>query len=90
MSPAEKALWFIESHLAEPLNVDEIARATGASPFHLLRAFSSAYGVSLIRYARRRRISEASKLLLNNQVRILDVALDAGYGSHEAFSRAFS
>ena len=38
MNPAQKALWFIESHLAETLTLDEVAGIAGVSRFHLVRA----------------------------------------------------
>ena len=42
-----------------------------------------------MRYVRGRRLTEAAKALSNGAPDILSVALDAGYGSHEAFTRAF-
>jgi AraC family transcriptional regulator len=55
----------------------------------LLRAFGTATGHSVMRYARGRRLSEAARVLAAGAPDILTVALDAGYGSHEAFTRAF-
>src|SRR5207253_508657 len=89
MNPAQKALWFIESHLADQLTLDEIAGAAGISRFHMVRAFAAATGLSVMRYVRARRLSEAARALANGAPDILSVALDADYGSHEAFTRAF-
>jgi AraC family transcriptional regulator len=89
MNPAQKALWFIESHLAEELTLDEIAGVAGISRFHMVRAFDAATGLSVMRYVRARRLSEAARALANGAPDILNVALDADYGSHEAFTRAF-
>jgi AraC family transcriptional regulator len=89
MNPVQKALWFVESHLREPITLEEIATHSGVSPYHLTRAFDAAIGHSLIRYVRGRRLSEAARQLSNGAPDILTVALDAGYGSHEAFTRAF-
>jgi AraC family transcriptional regulator len=89
MNPAQKALWFIEGHLAEPLTLDEIAGIAGISRFHLVRAFAAATGLSVMRYARARRLTEAARALAAGAPDILSVALEAGYGSHEAFTRAF-
>src|SRR5260370_4062859 len=89
MNPAQKALWYIESHLAQPLTLDEIAAVGGVSRFHIVRAFAAATGVSVMRYVRARRLSEAARALANGAPNILSVALDAEYGSHEAFTRAF-
>jgi AraC family transcriptional regulator len=89
MNPAQKALWFIESHLAGELSLDEIAGIAGISRFHMVRAFAAATGLSVMRYVRARRLSEAARALANGAPDILHVALDADYSSHEAFTRAF-
>src|ERR1700730_13027663 len=89
MNAVEKALWFIESHFASEITLDDLAKAGGVSRFHITRAFGTAMGRSIMRYVRGRRLTEAAKALSNGASDILSVALDAGYGSHEAFTRAF-
>ncbi len=89
MNAAQKALWYIESHLAKPLTLDEISNVAGVSRFHMVRAFAAATGFSVIRYVRVRRLTEAARALAAGAPDILQVALDADYGSHEAFTRAF-
>jgi AraC family transcriptional regulator len=88
MSVTGKALWYIESHLTGDLSLETIAKAVGVSRFHLSRAFGPT-GCPLAAYIRGRRLSEAAKALVQGAPDILAVALDAGYGSHEAFTRAF-
>ena len=51
MNPAQKALWFIESHLADELTLDEIAGIAGISRFHMVRAFAAATGLSVLFHA---------------------------------------
>lgn len=89
MSVTARALWYIESHLGGDLSLELIARDVGVSRYHLSRAFSAATGCGLAVYVRARRLSEAAKALLNGAPDILSVSLDSGYGSHEAFTRAF-
>src|ERR1700687_3777327 len=89
MYPVERALWFIENRIAGDISLQAIAASAGVSSHHLARAFSAATGQSLMRYARGRRLSEAARSLSAGAPDILAVALDAGYGSHEAFTRAF-
>lgn len=89
MNPAQRALWYIESHLAEPLTLDEISAVGGVSRFHMVRAFAAATGFSVMRYVRARRLTEAARALAAGAPDILSLALDADYGSHEAFTRAF-
>ena len=89
MNPAQRALWYIESHLAEPLTLDEIAEIGGVSRFHMVRAFAEATGLPVMRYVRARRLTEAARHLAGGAPDILSLALEADYGSHEAFTRAF-
>jgi AraC family transcriptional regulator len=89
MNPAQRALWFVESHLACELTLDEIAGVAGISRFHMVRAFAAATGMSVMRYVRARRLSAAARALAAGAPDILTLALDADYGSHEAFTRAF-
>ena len=89
VNPVGKALWYIESHSAEDLTLEAIASMAGVSRYHLTRAFGAVTGHSVIRYLRGRRLSEAARSLKNGAPDILAVALEAGYGSHEAFTRAF-
>ena len=87
--PVARALWFIEGNFFREIALEDIADAAGVSRFHLTRAFGQSLGRSVMRYLRGRRLSEAAKLLADGAPDILSVALDAGYGSHEAFTRAF-
>jgi AraC family transcriptional regulator len=89
MTPVGKALWYIESHFAGAISLEEVAAAGGVSRYHLARAFAEATGFSVMHYVRARRLSEAARALADGAPDILSVALEAGYGSHEAFTRAF-
>lgn len=89
MNPVGKALWFIESHFARELTLDNIADCGCVSRFHLARAFEAATGFSVMRYVRGRRLSASARRLASGAPDILAVAIEAGYGSHEAFTRAF-
>ena len=89
MHPVAKAIWYIESHFGRAIALAEIADMAGMSRHHLSRRFSEMTGQNLARYLRARRLSEAARQLAGGAQNILTVALDAGYGSHEAFTRAF-
>ncbi|TCL69577.1 AraC family transcriptional regulator [Rhizobium sp. BK251] len=89
MSAIKRAVWFIESHFASDISLEEISDAAGLSRFHLSRVFGSVTGHSISGYIRARRLSGAARVLADGTANILEVALDAGYGSHEAFTRAF-
>lgn len=85
----EKAVTYIEAHLKEPVRVDEAARYAGYSYYHLTRQFNAVLGESVGNYIRRRKLADAAGQLLHSRRRILDIALDYGFESSEAFSRAF-
>ncbi|MEO3432949.1 AraC family transcriptional regulator [Inquilinus sp. CAU 1745] len=85
----ERALWFIESHHAEPITLNQIAEICALSRWEMSRAFHGEMGMSFSAYLRGRRLTEAARNLAAGTSDIFDVALEAGYGSREAFARAF-
>lgn len=84
------AIDYIESHLNEPIDTKVLAQIACTSEYHFQRMFSFLSGMSLGEYIKRRRLSEAGKRLQVGNVKVIDVALDFGYNSPDAFSRAFS
>src|SRR4029079_1379281 len=90
MSAILKTIWFIETRFRDnDLSLEAMAEHAGVSRSHLSRVFPVATGLQLSTYLRGRRLSEAAKELAKGAPDILGVALDVGYGSHEAFTRAF-
>lgn len=83
------ALDYMERHMTEPVNMDEIAKAACSSPFHFQRMFNLLTGVTVAEYIRKRRLTLAAQELAMTPVRVLDVALKYGYDSPEAFAKAF-
>jgi len=85
-----RVLAHIDAHLDDDLSLEALARVAAFSRFHFQRQFSALFGVSAHRYVQLVRMRRASyQLVREDDARILDVALDCGYQSHEAFSRAF-
>lgn len=89
VSLSSRALWVIDRNLDRCTSLGEIAAACSVSRHHLAHAFGAAVGTTVIDYVRARRLSEAAQALAAGAGDILDLALASGYGSHEAFSRAF-
>jgi AraC family transcriptional regulator len=89
LTPAERAVWYVEAHLAGDLTLAAVAGFVGVTPQHLARLFVQSTGVTVMRYARARRMTQAARALADGAPDILAVALDWGYSSHEAFTRAF-
>ena len=84
------ALWWIETAGERPLTVAEIANAAGVSVFHLTRSFAAVTGIPPARYLRMRRLTRAARRLAQGDGPIVEIALSTGYGSQEAFTRAFA
>lgn len=84
----QKTIDYIEERLKEPLSIEECAQYAGFSKFHFHRLFGIHLDVTLMEYVRRRRLGYAMLEVMQGK-RILDIALDYGYGSERAFSRAF-
>ena len=88
-SRLRKALDFVLRRFDEPCTSEEVAAEAGFSRFHCERIFRAMTGESIGELVRRLRLEHAAHRLRCEPVKVLDVALDAGYGSEEAFSRAF-
>jgi AraC family transcriptional regulator len=84
----ESALW-IDAHSAEPIDLQTLARRSGLSPFHFLRVFSSALGVTPHQYLVRRRLCVAAKGLADQDRPVTDIAFEAGFGDLSNFVRSF-
>ncbi|MFF3327972.1 GyrI-like domain-containing protein [Streptomyces sp. NPDC002888] len=84
-----EALEHIESHLDQRIEVTELARIAVTSEYHFRRLFSALAGISLSEYVRRRRLTVAGAEVLAGERTLLEIAVRYGYGSGEAFARAF-
>ncbi|MFJ6996528.1 GyrI-like domain-containing protein [Streptomyces sp. NPDC003090] len=79
----------VEQHLAEELDLDGLAASLGTTEYHLRRMFSSLAGMPLSEYVRRRRMTVAAAAVVRGEEDLLTIAVRHGYGSGEAFGRAF-
>ena len=81
---------YIKNHLSEPITLYTLANAAGYSPWHSARIFKELIGKTPFEYIRALRLSRAAIKLRDEDVKIIDVALDFVFDSHEGFTRAFS
>lgn len=81
---------YIEANIAQAITLRELAAAAGYSPWHAARLFSEATGKAPFEYIRARRLTKAALVLRDESPRVVDVALDFVFDSHEGFTRAFS
>ncbi|NDK30436.1 AraC family transcriptional regulator [Nesterenkonia haasae] len=79
----------IEEHLDGTLDVPKIARSALTSEYHFRRMFSALSGMPLSEYVRRRRLTVAAAAVVEGRESVQDIAVRFGYGSADAFARAF-
>ncbi|MGQ0547297.1 MAG: bifunctional transcriptional activator/DNA repair enzyme AdaA [Betaproteobacteria bacterium] len=79
-----KAKSYLDARRGERVTLEELARAVGASPFHLQRRFKHAFGISPRDYQEAHR-KQSLKASLRNGSRVTDALFDAGYGSVSRF-----
>jgi AraC-like DNA-binding protein len=84
----EAALW-IDAHAHEAIDLERVAGAAELSPFHFLRLFSRALGVTPHQYLVRSRLRHAARLLADEERPITDVAFEVGFGDLSNFVRTF-
>jgi predicted transcriptional regulator YdeE/AraC-like DNA-binding protein len=84
-----QALNHLEACLDREVDMAEVARIAAVSEYHFRRLFSALAGMPLPVYVRRRRMTLAAAEVLAGELTLLDVAVRYGYGSGEAFARAF-
>ncbi|MDQ0272477.1 AraC family transcriptional regulator [Cytobacillus purgationiresistens] len=85
----QTAIDYMEEHLLEDLDIEEVAKQAGSSSYHFQRTFALLTDCSVSEYLRRRRLSLAAKELSETNERIIDIAYKYGYDTPEAFSKAF-
>lgn len=83
------AISYIETNLNEKLDLKTVANAVHYSKYHLHRLFTNTVGLTIHNYVQRRQLTEAAKLLVFSNKSILEISLQAGYKSQQAFTAAF-
>lgn len=85
----QRSIDYIEEHIAEPVEVSDIAAQMNVSAFYYQKIFSILCGFPLGEYIRNRRLALAGGELLATEEKIIDIAMKYGYDSPEGFTRAF-
>lgn len=85
----QQTIEYIEGHLSEEISIENLAKTACLSPFYYQRLFCRLVGKPVAEYMKLRRMAKAIDRLLQTDKRILDIALDLGFSSHEHFSRTF-
>ncbi|MCM1022509.1 MAG: AraC family transcriptional regulator [Prevotella sp.] len=86
----QRAVDYIEEHIAEPADCERIAREMNVSGFYFQKIFSILCGFTVGEYIRSRRLTLAGSELVSTEEKIIDIALKYGYDTPEGFTRAFT
>jgi AraC family transcriptional regulator len=81
---------YIAEHIKEPITQHQLAQAAGYSQYYAARIFKVLTGKTPFEYMCRLRLSQSALVLRDGNLRVIDVALDYVFDSHEGFTRAFS
>jgi AraC family transcriptional regulator len=84
-----RVLVYIQRHLDETIELEDLARVAHFSPYHFHRLFRGMVGESVMEHVRRLRLERAAHRLKFSDEPVTRIAFEAGYEAHEAFTRAF-
>jgi AraC family transcriptional regulator len=85
-----QVLTHIQQNLDGSLTLEELAGVACFSPFHFHRVFRGMVGEAVGEHVRRLRLERAARQLRRSENAVLEIALEAGYETHESFTRAFA
>lgn len=88
-SAVERVVRQVVEGLDQALELDALAREATLSPFHFHRIFRGMLGETPLQMHRRLRLERAAWMLIDGEEPVTKIAFDAGYDTHEAFTRAF-
>jgi AraC-like DNA-binding protein len=89
LNKVEQMACFIAQRYTERLTIETIGREVGLHPNYAMSLFRKAFGTTLIDYLTQHRVSHAQRLLATTDQKIVDVALNSGFGSISRFNDAF-
>lgn len=84
-----KTLHYIETHLDDNLDINTLSSIAGYSPYYFCRIFKVSVGESVMSYASKLRIKQASSSIINSEKSIIEIALDIGFETPNGFNKAF-
>ncbi len=89
LGQVQRGIDYIEDHLDRDIRPADVAKVAGISQWHFQRIFKALTNETLKTYIRARRLANSLDALVETDRRIIEIAMDAGFESHEAFTRAF-
>lgn len=85
----DKMLDWVEDNICNSPTLEQMANYVGYSEYYCSSKFHEFTGITFKKYILKRKLTLAANTLLKTDNRILDIALEYGFSSNEAFSRAF-
>lgn len=85
----QKSVDYVEENIKEELSIEELAKVSFLSMYYFQKLFSRLVGKTVNEYIKARRVANAKPLLKSTNRRIADIAVEYGFNSHEAFTKAF-
>ncbi len=85
----ETSLSFIENNIYSKFSLDDIAKYSGVSKYHLHRIFKSLTGEALMDYVQARKLTSSIDKLVSTNMRIIDIAMEYGFDHEQSYIRAF-
>lgn len=86
----QQAITYMEEHIMEEINYEDVAKQVHTSIYEFHRAFSFLTGMTANAYIRNRRLSLAGREIVETNAKITDIALKYGYETPESFTKAFT
>ena len=86
---SRKIVSYIEENLDKDLTLEKIAEALNYSKFYMVWVFKDNTGITPYQYIRGRRLDKAAEKLVGTKQQVVEIALEAGYGSQQSFTRVF-
>lgn len=80
---------YITEHFCEPISLQLLSKELGVCRFYLSRVFTQVLHIGFRTYVNTLRVNHAQKLLLNKEIRILDIAIECGFQNQQTFNRVF-
>ncbi len=80
---------YIDKHFNEEITLEDLSRAARYSKYHTVRIFKELTGRTAFEAIRAIRLTKAAQALQDSDNKVIDVALDNGFGSHDGFTKAF-
>jgi AraC family transcriptional regulator len=85
----QRTIEFIEANMSDYLSLTKLAQIACFSEYHFHRVFQTMVGDPVMDYVRKRRLARAAYQIAHTDKRLIEIALDCGFQSHENFTRAF-